>query len=210
MPKLTSNNNKAALLPFPSLPPEHKLAYYYGGKKYYLPLVKPTINLTWNNLIFYYDKSAGDTFGVALDGIKYVVPNALKYGFSAKNWTYAYSYSNVWKTTSSGNTIYNWQEHIYTISVQVSAPPTNVYDFVVVSNSGSWTGSLVSNPDISMNGYTTKTLSVQVRFRASTFGGDPTTHFVIGLRNRTNSVNTVVSQFTVNTYLSFGTTDSEE
>ena len=75
MPKLTSNNNKAALLPFPSLPPEHKLAYYYGGKKYYLPLVKPTINLTWNNLIFYYDKSAGDTFGVALDGTKYVVPN---------------------------------------------------------------------------------------------------------------------------------------
>lgn len=130
--------------------------------------------------------------------------------FSAKNWAYAYSYSNVWKTTSSGNTIYNWQEHIYTISVQVSAPPTNVYDFVVVSNSGNWTGSLVSNPDISMNGSTTKTLSVQVRFRSSTFGGDPTTHFVIGLRDRTNSVNNVVSQFTVNTYLSFGTIDSEE
>ena len=210
MPKLTSNNNKAALLPFPSLPPSHKLVYYYGGKKYYYPLVKPTITVTWNNLIFYYDKSAGDTFGVALDGTKYVVPNALKYGFSAKNWTYAYSYSNVWKTTSSGNTIYNWEEHFYTISVQVSAAPTNVYDFVVVSNSGSWTGSLVSNPDISMNGSTTKTLSVQVRFRASTFDGDPTTHFVIGLRDRTNSINTVVSQFTVNTYLSFGTTDSEE
>lgn len=130
--------------------------------------------------------------------------------FSAKNWAYAYSYSNVWKTTSSGNTIYNWQEHIYTISVQVSAPPTNVYDFVVVSNSGSWTGSLVSNSDISMNGSTTKTLSVQVRFRANTFGGDPNTHFVIGLRDRTNNVNTTVSQFTVFTYLSFGTTDSEE
>ena len=210
MPKLTSNNNKAALLPFPSLPPEHKLAYYYGGKKYYLPLVKPTINLTWNNLIFYYDKSAGDTFGVALDGTKYVVPNALKFGFSATNWTYAYSSSNVWKTTQSGWTTYYWEEHIYTISVKVSAAPTNVYDFVVVSNSGSWTGSLVSNPDISMNGSTTKTLSVQVRFRASTFSGDPTTHFVIGLRDRTNSINTIVSQFTVNTYLSFGTIDSEE
>ena len=81
---------------------------------------------------------------------------------------------------------------------------------MVVSNSGSWTGSLVSNPDISMNGSTTKTLSVQVRFRASTFGGDPATHFVIGLRDRTNNINTVVSQFTVNTYLSFGTIDSEE
>lgn len=130
--------------------------------------------------------------------------------FSATNWTYAYSISNIWKTTSSEYTTYHWEEHIYTISVKVSAPPTNVYDFVVVSNSGIWTGSLVSNPDISMNGSTTKTLSVHVRFRASTFGGDPATHFVIGLRDRTNSVNTVVSQFTVNTYLSFGTIDSEE
>lgn len=133
-----------------------------------------------------------------------------KINFSATNWAYAYSSSNVWQHTKSGNTIYHWQEHIYTISVKVTAPSTNEYDFVVVSNSGSWTGSLVTNPDIPMNGSTTKTLSVQVRFRASTFGGDPTTHLVIGLRDRTNSVNTVVSRFTVNTYLSFGITDSEE
>lgn len=133
-----------------------------------------------------------------------------KINFSATNWAYAYSSSNVWQTTHSGKTIYHWQEHIYTISVKVTAPSTNVYDFIVVSNSGLWTGTLVSNPDIPMNGSTTKTLSVQVRFRASTFGGDPATHLVIGLRDRTNSVNTVVSRFTVNTYLSFGTTDSEE
>lgn len=130
--------------------------------------------------------------------------------FSATNWAYAYSSSNVWQTTHSGKTIYHWQEHIYTISVKVTAPSTNVYDFIVVSNSGLWTGTLVSNPDIPMNGSTTKTLSVQVRFRASAFGGDPATHLVIGLRDRTNSVNTVVSRFAVNTYLSFGTTDSEE
>ncbi len=130
--------------------------------------------------------------------------------FSATNWAYAYSSSNVWQTTHSGKTIYHWQEHIYTISVKVTAPSTNVYDFIVVSNSGLWSGSLVSNPDIPMNGSTTKTLSVQVRFRASAFSGDPATHLVIGLRDRTNSVNTVVSRFTVNTYLSFGTTDSEE
>lgn len=133
-----------------------------------------------------------------------------KINFSASGWAYAYSSSNVWKTTHSGNTIYHWEEHFYTISVKVTAPSTNVYDFIVVSNSGLWTGSLVSNPDIPMNGSTTKTLSVQVRFRASAFGGDPATHLVIGLRDRTNSVNTVVSRFTVNTYLSFGTTDSEE
>ncbi len=133
-----------------------------------------------------------------------------KINFSATNWAYAYSSSNVWQTTHSGKTIYHWEEHIYTISVKVTAPSTNVYDFVVVSNSGLWTGSLVNNPDISMNGSTTKTLSVQVRFRASDFSGDPATHLVIGLRDRTNSVNTVVSRFTVNTYLSFGTIDSEE
>lgn len=133
-----------------------------------------------------------------------------KINFSASGWAYAYSSSNVWQETSSGNTLYHWQEHIYTINVKVTAPSTNVYDFIVVSNSGSWAGSLVSNPDIPMNGSTTKTLSVQVRFRASTFGGDPATHLVIGLRDRTNNKNAVVSQFTVNTYLSFGTTDSEE
>ena len=209
MSKLASNNNKA-VGPWTSVPFSPKLVYYYNGTKWYYPLIKPTATLTWGGYKYSYDRSVGDTFGIGLSGTKYVVPNKRVVVFSAKNWAYAYSYSNVWKTTSSGNTIYNWEEHFYTISVQVSAPPTNVYDFVVVSNSGSWTGSLVSNPDISMNGSTTKTLSVQVRFRASTFGGDPTTHFVIGLRDRTNSINTVVSQFTVNTYLSFGTIDSEE
>ena len=209
MSKLASNNNKA-VGPYTVKPPLPRLVSYYGGTKYYYPLIEPTSTLTWNGYIYSYDKSVGDTFGIALDNTKYVVPNARKVIFSAKNWAYAYSSSNVWKTTSSGWTTYYWEEHIYTISVQVSAPPTNVYDFVVVSNSGNWTGSLVSNPDISMNGSTTKTLSVQVRFRASTFSGDPITHFVIGLRDRTNSINTVVSQFTVNTYLSFGTIDSEE
>lgn len=133
-----------------------------------------------------------------------------KINFSATNWAYAYSSSNVWQTTYSGKTIYHWQEHIYTISVKVTAPSINVYDFVVVSNSGRWNASLVSNPDISMHSSTTKTLSVQVKFRASFWHGDSMTHLVIGLRDRTNYVNTVVSQFTVNTYLSSGTTDSEE
>ena len=209
MAKLASNNNKA-VGPFTSVPTLPRLVYYDGNTKWYYLLIEKNSTLTWNGYIYSYDKSVGDTFGIALDKTKYVVPNKRVVVFSATNWAYAYSYSNVWKTTSSGWTTYYWEEHIYTISVQVSAPPTNVYDFVVVSNSGNWTGSLVSNPDISMNGSTTKTLSVQVRFRASTFSGDPTTHFVIGLRDRTNSINTVVSQFTVNTYLSFGTIDSEE
>ena len=209
MVNLASNNNKA-LGPFTSVPTLPRLVYYDGNTKWYYLLIEKNSTLTWNGYVYSYDKSVGDTFGIAVDNTKYVVPNVRKVIFSATNWAYAYSSSNVWKTTQSGWTTYYWEEHIYTISVKVSAAPTNVYDFVVVSNSGNWTGSLVSNPDISMNGSTTKTLSVQVRFRASTFSGDPTTHFVIGLRDRTNSINTVVSQYTVNTYLSFGTIDSEE
>lgn len=133
-----------------------------------------------------------------------------KINFSATNWAYAYSSSNVWRTTYGNKTIYYWQEHTYTISVKVTAPSTNKYDFTIVSILGRWNASLVSNPDISMNGSTTKTLSVQVKFRASFWDGDPMTHLVIGLRDKTNYVNTVVSQFTVSTYLSSGTTDSEE
>lgn len=133
-----------------------------------------------------------------------------KINFSASGWAYAYSSSNAWQTTYGYKTIYHWQEHIYTISVKVTALSTNKYDFTIVSNSGRWNASLVSNPDISMNGSTTKTLSVQVKFRASSWDGDPMTHLVIGLRDRTNYVNTVVSQFTVSTNLSSGTTDSEE
>ena len=133
-----------------------------------------------------------------------------KINSNASGWAYTYSSSNVWQTTYSNKTIFNWQEHTYTIIVKVTAPSTNKYDFTIVSNSGRWNASLVSNPDISMNGSTTKTLSVQVKFRASSWDGDPRTHLVIGLRDRTNYVNTVVSQFTVSTYLSSGTTDSEE
>lgn len=161
-------------------------------------------NTSWDGEGTFYD--AGEKYSG--NGIRLYAQ--WKINFSAPGWAYAYSSSNVWQTTRSGTTTYHWQEHIYTISVKVTAPSTNVYDFIVVSNSGLWTGTLVSNPDIPMNGSTTKTLSVQVKFRASAFGGDPTTHLVIGLRDRTNSVNTVVSRFTVNTYLSFGTTDSEE
>lgn len=194
---------------------DHQIAPYciiskVGNAKHYLPLKGSGADSVTENGVEYYYNSSKPTIVIFRNGTKCYAFNDSKLGFTATNWAYAYSSSNVWKTTHSGKTIYHWQEHIYTISVKVTALSTNVYDFVVVSNSGLWSGSLVSNPDIPMNGSTTKTLSVQVRFRASAFGGDPATHLVIGLRDRTNSVNTVVSRFTVNTYLSFGTTDSEE
>ena len=74
MPKLTSNNNKA-LGPFTQPVTSHSLVYYYGGKKYYYPLIKPTDSFRFSNFIFSYDRSVGDTFGVALNNTKYVVPN---------------------------------------------------------------------------------------------------------------------------------------
>ena len=134
-----------------------------------------------------------------------------KINFSASGWAAAYSSSNTWQETNLGNwKVYKHTQHFYNFTVKVTAPSSNVYDFIIVSNSGNWTAELVSNPDIPMNGSTTKTMSVQVRFKSTLQSGDPVAHLTIGLRDRTNSVNTVVSQYSFSTALSFGTTDSEE
>ena len=74
MSKLASNNNKAEG-PFTQPITSPSLVYYYGGKKYYYPLIKPTDSFRFSSFIFSYDKSVGDTFGVALNNTKYVVPN---------------------------------------------------------------------------------------------------------------------------------------
>ena len=74
MSKLASNNNKA-LGPWTSVPFSPKLGYYYNGTKWYYPLITPTSRLTWGGYVYSYDRSVGDTFGVALNNTKYVVPN---------------------------------------------------------------------------------------------------------------------------------------
>ena len=74
MGKLASNNNKA-LGPWSSVPFSPKLVYYYNGTKWYYPLITPTSILTWGGYKYSYDRSVGDTFGIALDNTKYVVPN---------------------------------------------------------------------------------------------------------------------------------------
>ena len=71
---LVSNNNKA-LGPWASVPFSPKLAYYYNGTKWYYPLIKPGSTLTWGSYVYSYDRSVGDTFGIALNNTKYVVPN---------------------------------------------------------------------------------------------------------------------------------------
>ena len=74
MGKLASNNNKAEG-PFTQPVTSPSLVYYVNGKKYYYPLIKPTGSFRYSSFIFSYDRSAGDTFGIALNNTKYVVPN---------------------------------------------------------------------------------------------------------------------------------------
>lgn len=74
MAKLASNNNKA-LGPWTSVPFSPKLGYYDNGTKWYYPLITPNSKLTWGGYVYSYDRSVGDTFGIALNNTKYVVPN---------------------------------------------------------------------------------------------------------------------------------------
>ena len=74
MSKLASNNNKAfgpgnQKLTSPSL------VYYYNGTKWHYPLITPTGSFTYQGYKYSYDRSVGDTFGIALNNTKYVVPN---------------------------------------------------------------------------------------------------------------------------------------
>ena len=105
MAKLASNNNKA-LGPWTSVPTSPKLAYYDGIRRLYYPLIKPTSTLTWNGYIYSYDKSVGDTFGIALDNTKYVVPNkrvsAHNYDIPAGTYTPS-TFENLIKSFISNN-----------------------------------------------------------------------------------------------------------
>ena len=74
MSKLASNNNKAEG-PFTQPVTSPSLVYYDSGKKLYYPLIKPDGSFRYSSFIFSYDKSVGDTFGIALNNTKYVVPN---------------------------------------------------------------------------------------------------------------------------------------
>ena len=74
MAKLASNNNKAEG-PFTQPVTSPSLVYYDSGRKWYYPLIKPTDSFRFSNFIYSYDRSVGDTFGIALNNTKYVVPN---------------------------------------------------------------------------------------------------------------------------------------
>ena len=74
MSKLMSNNNKA-FGPGNQKLTSPGLAYYYNGAKWYYPLITPTGSFTYQGYIYSYDRSVGDTFGIALNNTKYVVPN---------------------------------------------------------------------------------------------------------------------------------------
>ena len=71
---LASNNNKA-IAPWTSAPPLPRLVYYDGNRKWYYPLITVNGSLIDNGYKYLYSKSVGDTFGIALNNTKYVVPN---------------------------------------------------------------------------------------------------------------------------------------
>ena len=105
MAKLASNNNKAEG-PWTAVLTSPKLAYYDGIRRLYYPLIKPTSTLTWNGYIYSYDKSVGDTFGIALDNTKYVVPNkrvtAINYDIPAGTYSPS-TFENLIKSFISNN-----------------------------------------------------------------------------------------------------------
>ena len=74
MGKLASNNNKA-FGPSNEKLTSPGLVYYDSGRKWYYPLITPTGSFTYQGYKYSYDRSVGDTFGVALNNTKYVVPN---------------------------------------------------------------------------------------------------------------------------------------
>ena len=104
MAKLVSNNNKA-LGPWTSTPPLPRLVYYYNGTKWYYPLITKTGTLTtWSGYIYSYDKSIGDTFGIALNNTKYVVPNKRVAAYDIAPGTYTPStFENIIKSFISQN-----------------------------------------------------------------------------------------------------------
>ena len=90
--------------PWTSAPPLPRLVYYDSGTKWYYPLITKTGTLTWNGYIYSYDKSIGDTFGVALNNTKYVVPNKRVAAYDIAPGTYTPSaFENLIKSFISNN-----------------------------------------------------------------------------------------------------------
>ena len=125
MSKLASNNNKA-LGPWTSVPFSPKLVYYYNGTKWYYPLITQNATLTWGGYKYSYDRSVGDTFGIALNNTKYVVPNkrvsAVTYDIPAGTYSPS-TFENLIKSFISQNgsrIVYN------SFSVEVNGQTYNV------------------------------------------------------------------------------------
>ena len=119
MGKLASNNNKA-LGPWTSVPFSPKLVYYYNGTKWYYPLITPTSTLTWSGYIYSYDKSIGDTFGVALNNTKYVVPNKRVAAYDIAPGTYTPSAFKKLVTSFTGSTSGSYRTLANAVSVTVN------------------------------------------------------------------------------------------
>ena len=119
MSHLASNNNKA-LGPWTSVPPLPRLVYYDSGTKWYYPLITKTGTLTWSGYIYSYDKSIGDTFGVALNNTKYVVPNKRVAAYDIAPGTYTPSAFKKLVTSFTGSTSGSYRTLANAVSVTVN------------------------------------------------------------------------------------------
>lgn len=183
MPKLTSNNNKA-LGPWTSVPFSPKLAFHdSSGDVWYYPLIKPGSTLTWGGYKYSYDKSVGDTFGIALDNTKYVVPNkrvsAVTYDIPAGTYIGQGAY-DIFKKFISNNSyrtlkypvtivhmgtartfpahtgvwlIYGYSGQCINLTFQTGGSPAAGVDAGYSSSTNSWWSSSSTNPVIQLRVY---------------------------------------------------------
>lgn len=141
MSKLASNNNKA-IGPFTQAVTSPSLGFYYKSTKLYYPLITPASTLTLNGYIYSYDKSVGDTFGIALNNTKYVVPNkrvsAVTYDIPAGTYTPSAFKSLIDKYISAnggsngGRIVSNW------FLVTVNNQPLSVNPNTTIYNVNNW------------------------------------------------------------------------
>ena len=143
---IASNNNKA-LGPWTSVPFSPKLVYYYNGTKWYYPLITPTSTLTWDGYVYSYDRSVGDTFGVALNNTKYVVPNKKVAAYDIAPGTYTPSAFKKLVTSFIGSTSGSYRTLANAVSVTVNGQTISLSSgtkiYFLIEGSSPWAAAAI-------------------------------------------------------------------
>lgn len=100
------SSDNTAYGPWTSVPTSPRLVQYDEASetKWYYPLIKPSATLNWNSYIYSYERNIGDTFGIALDNTKYVIPNKRVSAYDIPAGTYSPSvFENLIRSYISNN-----------------------------------------------------------------------------------------------------------